>query len=193
MKLILGLGNPGSRYSKTRHNVGRRVVETFAGDLGLRWKKSRDLAACWAETEWKGKPVILAYPDSFMNECGKPAERLLTHFGIKFEENFLATVDDAALPFGRLRLRAQGTDGGHRGLRSVQEAVKSLQYARLRVGIAPLKPTSEPLEEYVLNPFTAREEKSLERVLRHAVTACQLWISEPISRAMDRANQPFPA
>lgn len=190
MKLIVGLGNPGPRYEKTRHNVGRRGVETLARNLRARWKQNKSLKSRFAEIDYCGQQGVLAVPDSFMNESGKPLELLLQHFEINFKEDLLVVVDDAALPFGRLRLRAEGSDGGHKGLRSIQEILKSSSYARLRVGIQPPGLVQEPLEEYVLSPFDSKEEKKLNEILDRAARACELWIARPVEEAMNWTNPP---
>ena len=127
-----------------------------------------------------------------MNESGDPVKRLVEHFEIDFKSDLLVVVDDVALPFGKLRLRAEGSDGGHRGLRSIEEALGSQSYARLRIGIAPAESVKVPLEKYVLEPFRAEEEKELKKVLERGVEACRLWLSEPMERAMNFANNPLP-
>lgn len=190
MKLIVGLGNPGPRYEKTRHNLGRRAVEALAKDFRVRWKQDKSLKSRFAEIECQNQQGVLAVFDSFMNESGRPLELLLRHFEINFKDSLLVVVDDAALPFGRLRLRAEGSDGGHKGLRSIQEVLRSSSYARLRVGIQPPEPVREPLEEYVLRPFTSKEEKKLNEVLDRTVRACRLWISGPVGEAMNWTNPP---
>ena len=190
MKLIVGLGNPGFRYVKTRHNVGRRVVEKLGASAGGHWKQEKILKARWMEAGGEENIFRLALPDCFMNESGETVARLLTCFGIDFKSDFLVVADDAALPLGRLRLRASGQDGGHRGLRSIEQALSSKNYARLRIGIAPSAPVETPLEEYVLSPFQPGEEKKLEEVFERALKTCHLWISGSIEKAMNWANQP---
>ncbi len=125
-----------------------------------------------------------------MNESGEAVRRLAGHFKIDFKSELLVVVDDAALPFGRLRLRARGSDGGHRGLRSIESALGSQDYARLRVGIAPAKPVEEPLEKYVLRSFKSEEERKLGEILRRGIESCKLWVTGPIERAMDQTNKP---
>lgn len=190
MKLIVGLGNPGPSYVKTRHNIGRRVAQALAETFKGSWKKSKGLLASLCEIEVEKTPVALAVLDSFMNESGKPVSCLVKHFKVDFEKDLLVVIDDAVLPFGKLRLRAQGQDGGHRGLKSIQEALKSQNYARLRIGIAPPTPTEEPLEDYVLNPFRKEEEVRLKDILEQAAESCRLWVTGPITRAMDFTNKP---
>jgi PTH1 family peptidyl-tRNA hydrolase len=134
MKLIIGLGNPGSRYAKTRHNIGQRVVEELACRWKGRWKENTTLQCRWMKGDEKGIPFLVAIPGSFMNESGKVVQGLIQHFKIHFQPDLLTVVDDVMLPFGRLRIRASGSDGGHRGLGSIEAALGSQEYARLRVG-----------------------------------------------------------
>ena len=191
MKLIVGLGNPGPQYTYTRHNIGRRVVEAFVPKTGNPWKTNRTLRARFVEWVRAGVPVVVATPDSFMNESGESVRRLADHFAIDFKTDLLVVVDDAALPFGRLRLRPDGQYGGHRGLQSIEETLQSRIYARLRVGIAPSVPLREPLEKYVLAPFPPQEEKALPKIIERSVETCSLWILGPVEKAMDFANQPL--
>lgn len=191
MKLIVGLGNPGLRYVKTRHNVGRRLVETLAQISQGHWKQSSTLRSRWTEVRRGGISFLLAVPNSLMNESGEGIRRLAAHFGIDFKSDLLVVVDDAALPFGKLRLRASGQDGGHRGLKSVEKALGTQAYARLRMGIAPPHPVEESLERYVLEPFEPEEEKKLKKVIDRAIQSCNLWVRGPIERAMDWTNKPF--
>lgn len=190
MKLIVGLGNPGSRYAPTRHNVGRRVVETAARLSQASWKRSSALQAQWAEAAEDEVSFVLALVNSFMNESGGTVRRLAEHFNLDFKTDLLVVVDDAALPFGRLRLRASGQDGGHRGLRSIETALGSRAYARLRIGIGPERPVEQPLEDYVLEPFSREEEKELKEILSRAAESCRLWVTAPLARAMDWTNKP---
>lgn len=188
-KLIVGLGNPGSAYTSTRHNIGRRVVETLAHEFRLSLRSSKSLRTHLAEGDQEGHSFILAYLDSYMNESGGRVKLLVDHFGIHFKTDLLIVVDDAALPFGRLRLRSSGQDGGHKGLRSIEAALGTKAYARLRVGIAPINPIEESLEKYVLSPFTRNEEKELDAILNRTAQTCRFWIIQPLQRVMDFANR----
>ena len=189
MKLIVGLGNPGSSYAKTRHNAGRRVVEALARESKIAWKPAKNLKSRWAEIEGED-PFLLAFPELFMNESGEAVRLLVSHFGIDFKKDLLVIVDDAALPLGRLRLRASGTDGGHRGLRSIEEALGSRRYSRLRVGVGPSDSLTVPLEHYVLSPFEKSEEEKLKIILERCLESCRRWFKGPFERAMDWTNRP---
>lgn len=176
--------------------MGRRIIEAWAGSLSLRLKHSKTLRSEWVEAHDGDRNFLLASPDCFMNESGEVVGRLVAHFGIDFKSDLLVVVDDFALSFGTLRLRSSGQDGGHRGLRSIEEVLQSRSYARLRVGIAPVAggnagSETAPLEEYVLQPFGPHEEKRLKEIIGLVVEACRAWLTEPIERAMDRTNRPF--
>lgn len=195
MKLIVGLGNPGSKYSETRHNAGSLVVERIARENSLRFSGKSKLKASFAIWRKLPEEVVLAYPEVFMNVSGESVKALVDHFGVIPDKDLLVVVDDVALPFGLLRLRAKGSSGGHNGLKSVELFLGSSNYARLRVGIGPedAKNTgrpqgSIPLEEFVLMPFTAIERKLLPDFLDRTVQACQEWLEKPIADAMNVVN-----
>lgn len=185
MKLIVGLGNPGDRYSDTRHNAGRRLVEFAAKRQGVSFSKKKAFEASFVTLDWEGQPVTLAYPETFMNVSGKAVFALVRHFEIDPRKNLLIVVDDIALPLGRLRLRARGSDGGHNGLKSIQEVLGE-EYPRLRLGIGC--ETTGEVEDYVLSPFRPAEKKILKEVLEKGYEACRLWVSQPFSAAMNVVN-----
>ena len=170
--------------------MGRRVVETLGKIFKTRWRENTNLRAHLAEINSEGDSFLLALPTSFMNESGPVVGGLVSHFKIHFQSDLLVVVDDIALPLGRPRLRASGQDGGHQGLRSIEKALGTQNYARLRVGIAPPTPLEKALEEFVLQPFEAKEEKGLEKILERAAKSCRLWLTGPFERAMDYTNRP---
>jgi len=199
MKFIVGLGNPGVRYQRTRHNIGRALVEFIANQEKTIFRRDKKMNAMCAEVCWAGEVVQIIYPEVFMNLSGETVERIKGYFPMNPQTDLLVVVDDAALPFGGLRLRGQGSSGGHNGLKSVANVLQSDQYARLRLGIG--KPgvmgseSSEaeervvPLHDYVLDVFGAEEMASMPGFLKCASSACRLWAEEPIERAMSAVNQ----
>ena len=191
MKVIVGLGNPGPRYAKTRHNVGHRVVETLARQSGATWKGDKALKSRCSKIQFRQTPLVLALPSLFMNESGEAVRAVVSAFEINISSDLLVAVDDVALSFGRLRMRPRGSDGGHRGLKSIVEALESEDFARLRVGIAPSAATKGPLEKYVLSPFKKNEEEVLSQILDRAAEACRQWVGSAIERAMDWTNKPL--
>lgn len=190
MKLIVGLGNPGPAYTRTRHNIGRRIVESLARQEKIAWRERKSLHCHLAELPQKNGPYLLALLNSYMNESGRVVKLLVDHFEINFKSDLLIIADDVALPLGKLRLRARGSDGGHQGLRSIEQALGKQDYARLRVGIGAESPLEIPLEKYVLTSFESGEEGRLKKIIQRAVESCLRWVSEPITKAMDRTNKP---
>lgn len=196
MKLIIGLGNPGEKYSGTRHNIGRRLIEHIAAKDERKFSHKKNLKAFVAEVPWDCEPILIAYITSYMNLSGGPVKALLEHYKISSFKDVLIVVDDVALPFGRMRLRGNGSTGGHNGLASIEEVLGSRDYARLRMGIG-LKDaenskqsagSEEPLHDYVLAAFTCEEEKKMPELLDAGVKACHEWAVQPLEMAMHRVN-----
>lgn len=188
MKLIVGLGNPGQAYATHRHNIGFRCVEQFAAKHGLTWKEraARSLLASGAVA---GVPVVLAKPQTFMNNSGEAVAPLVKRFSISLPD-LLVVYDDMDLPFGTIRIRERGSAGGHKGLGSIIERLRSEEVPRLRVGIGrPAWADPEQVIEYVLSPFDATERAELPPVLDLAVEAIDSIVTEGITTAMNRYNR----
>src|SRR5574342_423275 len=150
MRLVVGLGNPGERYRRTRHNVGFMVVDALAARWGAGRGKVEEEA--WtAEAERRAEPLLLVKPLTFMNRSGVAVERALAAAGAG-PDALVAVLDDAALPLGQIRVRPRGSHGGHNGLRSVLEMLGTDEFARVRVGIRKGEPP-EDLADYVLSEF----------------------------------------
>ncbi|HXU46294.1 MAG TPA: aminoacyl-tRNA hydrolase [Thermoanaerobaculia bacterium] len=183
-RLILGLGNPGPTYRETRHNVGFRVVEELARRRGL----ALDRAECGALTA-SSPDLTLANPQLYMNRSGYAARCLIELYGFAPEE-ILVVYDEVALPLGRLRLRASGSPGGHRGMESILEQLRTDQVPRLRLGVAGSEgpPLGEGLADYVLGPFPDDEKEAVEAMILRAADACEAWASEGAEAAMSRFN-----
>lgn len=194
MKLLVGLGNPGGQYQRTRHNIGRRVVETIAGSAGRKFQKKSRLAASVLETQWENEEAVLAYPEVFMNQSGQSLKALVRFFRLSPEKDLLLILDDFALFFGLLRLRYRGSDGGHNGLKSIIQELGTQEFARLRIGIGPRSLETQspvldvPAEDYVLAEFTETEDPQLQAVLEKGEAACRNWIRLPPEEAMNSVN-----
>ncbi len=186
MKLIVGLGNPGTEYIRTRHNIGRRLVEAIAEKEKVLLAPKRSLRSAVASVNWSGETVRLAYPMTYMNLSGDPVRALVEHFGINSLQDILVVVDDIALPFGRLRLRGEGSSGGHNGLASIEESFGGRDYPRLRIGIGHRD--GRDLKDYVLSTFDPEEEKGMETLLEKGTEACRLWAFGPLAESMSRVN-----
>ncbi|MEL7059345.1 MAG: aminoacyl-tRNA hydrolase [Acidobacteriota bacterium] len=187
---VVGLGNPGSRYVGTRHNVGFRVVE----ELASRHDAQLGGEACRCRAAHAGD-VLLVAPQTFMNRSGWAARCLADRHDLAAEA-FLIVYDDVHLPLGTLRLRPQGRPAGHRGLESVIENLGTAEVPRLRLGVGPRDGEAiagETLADFVLEAFEPNEQQDVDRMIRRAADACSTWASEGADAAMQRFNGPLPA
>ncbi|MFV1958106.1 MAG: aminoacyl-tRNA hydrolase [Planctomycetota bacterium] len=184
--MLIGLGNPGRRYAKTRHNAGWQVLGALAERHGAVLGRTRLLHGEVADLRLEAVRLRLVEPYSFMNLCGPVVRRALDVYGVT-PAQALVVVDDFALPFGRLRLRAQGRPGGHNGLKSIQAALGSPAYPRLRLGIGPVPEGMDPAD-YVLKRYDAAQRRALPDLVERAVDACEVWARDGLDAAMDRYN-----
>jgi PTH1 family peptidyl-tRNA hydrolase len=186
--LIVGLGNPGSKYATHRHNVGFRVLEALARAHGLSFRREKGSKARVASGQIDGRAVFLAKPQTFMNLSGRAVGRVCRAHKIS-PEHLLVVYDDLDLPLGRLRLRPEGGSGGHKGMRSILDSLGTRAFPRLRVGIDRPPGRMDPAE-YVLQPFAEEELLLLPELLERAVATVECWLAEGIMAAMDRFNRP---
>lgn len=191
MKIVVGLGNPGAEYAPTRHNVGFRVVDGLARRLQARLVADAGDGEV-AEAVLEGESVLLLKPATYMNRSGEALGALLD--GLPEElpiEEVLVVTDDVHLPLGRMRARPGGSCGGHNGLASIEAALATAEYPRLRVGVGP-----EPADgriEFVLGRFTRGEEAVLEEVIPAAVEAAVTWMRDGMDACRNRFNGWRPA
>lgn len=188
--LIVGLGNPGAEYTAHRHNIGFKVVEALARAHGLAFSRQRGVKVQMAAGQIGDRPVLLAKPQAFMNLSGRAVEQLRQMHGMS-PERILVVYDDLDLPLGRLRLRPEGGSGGHKGMRSIIEALGTQAFPRLRVGIDRPPGSMDPAD-YVLQPFAADERPLVAEAVERAVAAVVCWHLEGIQAAMDDFNTPSP-
>lgn len=187
MKLVVGLGNPGPRYRRTRHNAGFRVVEALAERFGVALEAS-ELEGRFGRARWDALEVGMLLPETFMNASGAAVAEAVQVLPVEApERDLLVVFDDLDLPLGRLRLRARGGAGGHRGLGDILEALGREDVPRLRFGIGRPPPGLDPVQ-YVLAPFDAGEERELRRALPRAVDAVECFLDEGAAAAMNRFN-----
>lgn len=183
--LIVGLGNPGAQYEWTRHNLGFMLVDLLAREAGAQVKRL-ECRALLGLAEIEGERVELAKPQTFMNLSGEAVSCLLSKESRK-GESLIVISDDLALPFGTIRLRAKGSAGGHNGLKSIIAALKTEEFARLRIGIKPEHPLSDT-RRYVLEEFPRREREEVEKVLARGAEALRTVIRDGIEKAMQQYN-----
>lgn len=156
--LVVGLGNPGSKYAETRHNIGFKVVDAVAKELGGSFSLQK--VAEVAEVKFKGRTIVLVKPTTFMNLSGKAVNYYLQQEKIP-RENLVVITDDIALPFGKLRMKGKGSDGGHNGLKDIQAVLNTTEYARLRFGVGSDFYKGQQ-SDYVLGEWSSEEKESLE-------------------------------
>jgi PTH1 family peptidyl-tRNA hydrolase len=180
------LGNPGSEYEATRHNVGYRIVDRLAGRHALPDWVRQGTRLQTAGTI-AGESVILIRPLTFMNRSGRSLAALYRETGFTVEE-LLVCFDDIALPLGRLRIRPSGSAGGHNGMRSIIEHLGTEEFPRLRVGVFPESGAVDDAAEFVLRPFRRRERSVIDDAIERAVDAIECVLSEDLTTAMNRYN-----
>jgi len=182
VRLVVGLGNPGSEYNRTRHNVGFEVVDSLASEWGLTWQHSKPWRALWA----KGEHAILVKGASYMNRSGEPLTAVANFYKIPPAE-ILVVLDDMALEVGRLRLRMEGGTGGHNGLESIilQFGTEAIPRLRIGIGAAP----TEGATDYVLGRFFEEERPIVEKAIARATEAVKWAIDKGVLSAMNLFNK----
>ena len=190
--LVAGLGNPDDRYARTRHNLGRMVVDELAREEGERFRKVRFLPVESAEIRVADGRVILAISTRYMNESGPSYASLAKKQGIE-PAHVIAVHDELDIPAGTIRIKQGGGNSGHNGLRSLDQAFRTADYLRVRVGIGRPPGRQDP-SDYVLQPVGAREETDLALLVSHAADAVRALITDGLERTQDRFNRstPFP-
>jgi PTH1 family peptidyl-tRNA hydrolase len=184
--LIVGLGNPGAEYAKTRHNAGFMLADLLAKRWQAGWNSEKKFQARIAKAEQNGKRLVLCEPQTFMNLSGAAVGAL-----VKFHQvalgRLLVAVDDADLPLGEIRLRPSGSSGGHHGLESIEQHLASREYARLRIGIGR-KDSRREISGHVLGKLGATELALMEKVLDRAAVQVECWLAHGLPKAMSQFN-----
>lgn len=182
--LIVGLGNIGVEYANTRHNIGFKVLDAYAKAFNTSFISGR--YGSTAEVSLRGHKLTLLKPSTYMNLSGKAVNYWMQNLKIK-QENILIVLDDLALPFGQLRMRKKGSNGGHNGLKNIDECLGNNEYCRLRVGISDNFAKGHQVD-YVLGKWTSEEEKELPFIEDNAIAAIKAFVSLGPDRAMNIAN-----
>ena len=184
--LIIGLGNPGDQHADNRHNIGFKVVDVLAERWEIKMKRNRKNALT-GEGNYLGTPVVLAKPQTFMNNSGLSVGPLSRLYGV-LPENLLVIYDDLDLAFGRIRLRASGSAGGHHGMESIIEKVSTNEFPRLRIGIGRPSHEGEEVVDFVLTGFHSSDKQKLKTVLKQAADAVETYLKSGIEIAMTQFN-----
>ena len=184
--IIVGLGNPGSQYDRTRHNVGFRVLDQLADSLGVKINRSR-FKALTASATIGGEKVLLMKPQTFMNASGLAVEPAAAFYKVP-RERILVVFDDVSLPVGKIRIRADGSAGGHNGLKSLISSLGGQNFPRIKVGVGEKPHPDYDLADWVLGKFTAKEEKDLAPAMEHAAEAVEYYIRNGVEKTAGKFN-----
>lgn len=186
LHLIVGLGNPGADYAKTRHNAGFMLADLLAKRWRAEWSAAKKFQARVAKAERDGKRVVLCEPQTFMNASGETVGALVKFYQSPLTKLVVA-MDDADLPLGEIRLRPGGSSGGHHGLESIEQHLGSREYARLRIGIGRRDGARE-ITGHVLGKLNAGEMTLMEKVLARAANQIESWLAHGLQKAMSQFN-----
>lgn len=182
--LIVGLGNPGREYEKTRHNAGFRAMDILADKLGCRLDKAK-FQGLYGQTTYKGNKLLLLKPQTFMNLSGKSVLQLSAYFHVP-PANIIILFDDISLEPGKLRLRPDGSAGGHNGIKSIIAELGSQSFPRVKIGVGARPHPDYDLADWVLSTFTAQEEKALVPALERAADAALAIVEFGVPEASNR-------
>ncbi len=184
--LIVGLGNPGADYARTRHNAGFLVAERLAGRWRAAWNYEKKFNARLARSERSDARALLCEPQTYMNASGEAVGAVVSFYRVPLNQ-MMVVVDDADLPVGEIRLRSSGSSGGHHGLESIEQHLGTREYARLRIGIGRQTRARE-ITGHVLGRFSSTEATWIDRVLDVASDQVETWLEAGIQKAMSQFN-----
>lgn len=185
MKCIVGLGNPGLKYKKTRHNIGFHVVDHLAKRHGFKIKKS-GFQSLYTEERLNGEKIILVKPQTYMNLSGHAVKEIVQFYKLDLED-VVVIYDDLDLPKGRIRLRQTGGHGGHNGIRSIIDQTGTKQFNRIRFGIGRPEVPMDTVD-YVLGKFSKEELHLIDDAVEKAADACEDWLTKPFLQVMNTYN-----
>ncbi|MGM8213042.1 aminoacyl-tRNA hydrolase [Virgibacillus sp. W0430] len=186
MKCIVGLGNPGKKYEKTRHNIGFITIDEILRRQQWGPLKKDKFDSMHTIVHHKGEKILFVQPQTYMNLSGKAVRSIIDFYGVN-SEDVVVIYDDLDLPVGKIRLRQKGGHGGHNGIRSIIDHLGTKEFKRLRIGIG--RPAEAvPIVDYVLNPFAKKELEAVCKSVTQAAQACEAWIEQPFNDVMNQYN-----
>jgi len=188
MKLVVGLGNPGSEYRGTRHNIGSLAVKEFAARHGIQLRKGLFSSSSTGRFKSAGEDVLLAVPLAYMNLSGPAVRSLVAKFKIDPSAGLLVVHDEMDFEPGTVRLRQNGSAGGHNGVKSVIASLATQEFNRLRIGIGRPRPGEDPAD-YVLSPFRKNEQQAVGESVEQAAGAIEMWVADGIDKTMNHFNR----
>ena len=184
--LIVGLGNPGKQYERTRHNCGFRAIDVLAEKLGCKVDKGK-FQGLYGQTTYKDKKLLLLKPQTFMNLSGRSVLQISAYFDVP-PQRCIVMFDDISLEPGRLRIRSDGSAGGHNGIKSIIQELGSQDFPRVKIGVGAKPHPEQDLADWVLSTFSANEEKPLGAALEQAADAALCIIDQGVPQAANRFN-----
>ncbi|WP_040510337.1 aminoacyl-tRNA hydrolase [Gordonia soli] len=186
MKLVVGLGNPGTRYEKTRHNIGAMVADGLVASAGERWKVHKKSGAELASLVLGGEQVLVAKPRTYMNESGRQVAPLMKFYSVAAAD-LVVVHDELDIDFGAVRLKSGGGEGGHNGLRSIAQSIGTKDFLRVRMGIGRPPGRQDPAD-FVLRPFPTSARADVELLVEHGCDAVELLVSRPLETAQNTVH-----
>ena len=184
--LIVGLGNPGKQYERTRHNAGFRAIDELAKSLSCKIDKGK-FQGLYGQVTYGGKKLFLLKPQTYMNLSGKSVLQLSSYYSIP-PQRIIVMFDDISLEPGRLRIRADGSAGGHNGIKSIIQELGSQDFPRVKIGVGAKPHPEQDLADWVLSTFSAKEDKDLSSALPYAADAALCIIDKGVPEAANRFN-----
>ena len=188
--LIVGLGNPGKEYERTRHNAGFRAIDALAQSLNCKIDRLK-FQGLYCQTNYQDKKLFLLKPQTYMNLSGRSVLQLSAYFNIP-PQRIIVLFDDISLPPGRLRIRADGSAGGHNGIKSIIAELGSQAFPRVKIGVGAKPHAEQDLADWVLSSFSAKEEKDLSSALSRSADAALCIIDKGVPEAANRFNGSTP-
>lgn len=189
MKIVIGLGNPGSKYEFTRHNIGFRIIDSLARDMGIEFNKVKSYYSLISRGMINNYKVMLVKPQTFMNLSGRAVNRVVSYYKIPLQD-LLIVYDDLNLELGQVRIRKKGSSGGHKGIESIMQYLNSEDIPRLRIGIGnPSVNYNFDCVSYVLSNFNNDEEDKIEKVIQLSTKAVKTIIEYGFEKAMRKYNR----
>ena len=189
MILIVGLGNPGEKYKNTRHNIGFRILDKFLKESNFsKFKLSKKFYSLISEGEIAKRKVLLAKPQTFMNNSGKAIKALITYYKLP-TTNLIVVHDDIDLPLGKIKIVKNRGSAGHKGVESIIKEIGTKNFIRFRIGIQPKRGKPKNPERFVLQKFTKAEEKIVKEIVEKSCTALKVALKERIEKTMTKFNK----
>ncbi|MCP6718496.1 MAG: aminoacyl-tRNA hydrolase [Patescibacteria group bacterium] len=188
IKLIIGLGNPGKKYESTRHNLGRSIIQAWRKQAGFSdFKEKKKMQALVSEDKFQKEKVVLALPETFMNSSGQSIKLIVKNYKIK-PDSVVVVHDDFDLDLGKIKISKDRGSGGHKGIQSIINQLKTKSFVRFRIGIKP-KRKSKDLDKFVLKKFSRTEQLIIKKIIKKTLEAISFYMENDLEKAMNEFNK----